>query len=251
MARHLNIEILKLKGTKHTAVPFAVCALLLALLVMALPGTQAQYATTDQDVHVFVFAEEKDVKVTLEEPSWTVSSGIGLSSGTTKAKDPTVANVKEQGNGCYMRVNMRVLDENGNTLNPSTNKERIDLILQTIWSDPNEEIKVGSPYTLTQLESMQGVNKIYNENLFEAPVWNSEMQAYNINYKGILDGGETARIFDKVSLPADYTDSQIAAMGNYYINIWVQAIQAEGFDNQQDALANLSNENVINNITTS
>ena len=34
----------------------------------------------------------------------------------------------------------------------------------------------------------------------------------------------------------------------YYINIWAQAIQADGFDDRDSALAVLSNKNVENKI---
>lgn len=250
MSNVLNIEVLRLKKTKHTATLLAVCALALAFLVGVLPGTRAQYATSDQDTHIFVFSENKDVRVALEEPSWTAFSGIGVSAGTTKAKDPIVKNEKEKGNGCYFRVNLRIVDNEGNTLDPTTDKERVQLILQTLWSDPSDSIDVSKAYTLTEVKNLPGVNQEYNQNAFKAPVWNEKMQAWCINYDGVLDGGESVQVFDKMVIPADYTNEEITLMGNYYVNLWVQAIQADGFSSTDEALAQLSNENVKNDIKT-
>ena len=71
MAKTLNIEVIKQHKLKHTALLLAICALLLACLVGALPNTKAQYTTADQDSHVFVFSKDQDVKVGLVEDGWT------------------------------------------------------------------------------------------------------------------------------------------------------------------------------------
>ena len=245
-----DIEVLRMRKPKHTATLLAVCALALAFLVGVLPGTRAQYATSDQDTHNFVLSENKDVRVALEEPSWTAFSGIGVSAGTTTAKDPIVKNEKAKGNGCYFRVNLRIVDEEGNTLDPSVDKARVQLILQTLWSDPSNLIDTTKAYTMSEIKSLAGVNQEYNEKAFKAPVWNEKMKAWCINYDGILDGGESVHLFDKMVIPADYTNEEITLMGNYYVNLWVQAIQSDGFASADEALAQLSEENVKNDIKT-
>jgi hypothetical protein len=252
MDKVLNIEVLRMKKTKRTATMLAVCALALAFLVGMLPATHATYKNSDQDSHVFVFSESKDVKVALQEPSWTAFSGIGVTAGTTVAKDPIVKNVKDKGNGCYFRVNLRIVDQDGKTLDPATNSARVNLILQTLWSDPENMIDTTKSYSLSELKLLSGVNQDYNQNKFDALKWNDTMHAWTIDYKGtdgngVLDGQEEVHVFDKMVIPSDYTNEEITLMGNYYVNMWVQAIQTDGFK-RDEALAQLSNENVDNDI---
>ena len=277
MNKVLNIEVLRMKKTKRTASMLAVCALALAFLVGMLPATHATYKNSDQDSHVFVFSESKDVKVSLREPTWEVNpnSGIGVTAGTTVAKDPIVKNVKDKGNGCYFRVNLRIVDQdqvdpddpsNKKTLDPTTtDSARIQLILQTLWSDPENMIDTTKSYSLSELKLLSGVNQDYNQNKFDALKWNDTMKAWTIDYKGtdgkgILDGQEEVHVFDKMVIPSDYTNEQITLMGNYYVNMWVQAIQTDGFadndklitdkEKRDEALAKLSDEKVKNEIET-
>ena len=262
MNRSLNIEILRMQRVKHTAAVLAVCALACALLLGALPGTQAQFVQSDQNRHIFVLSSDKDVAVSLAEPSWTTNAGIGMRSGTTLERDPMVTN---QNSDCYMRVNMRILDKYGNTIDPEINEQgqvtnaRMKLILDTIYYDATggNSIATGCSYTtsdLCALEAAGKISNICNTNQFSC-AWNSEMKAFNLNYTceqtaskaaDVFAENETARVFNRIVVPSDYTADDLRLMDEYYINVWVQVISTEGYDNSATALAHLSNNNVSN-----
>ncbi len=250
MERILNIEVLRIAKQKHTAVLMAVAALVLALTFACLPGTHAQYAQSDTDTHIFVIGNDKNLKIGITEDKWTVGKGEGMMPGTITEKNPVVKNLSDS--TCYVRVNMRILDKDGNTL--PADSERTKLILNTIWSNTTNLDKLDKPMSLNSLKSLTDVSNMCNSAKFDTPVWNDEMQAWSIAYKG-ADGsgkfasGETALFFDKIVVPTDYTLSDLSNMGDYYINIWAQAIQVDGYSNRDDALANLSNADVANDLS--
>ncbi len=250
MAKTLNIEVIKQHKLKHTALLLAICALLLACLIGALPNTRAQYTTSDQDSHVFVFSKDQDVRVGLTEQGWTTKSGLDLKPGDVRIKQPAIQNLADN---CYMRVNMRITDKFGNTLTPKSNqdKKRLDLILSTIYFDASDTVDVNSRLTTGDIEAKTNsgdLNLNCNSADFSGPDWNPEMQAYNFNYTKLFTKGSSATLFNRVIIPTDFTNADMALMDEYYINIWVQAIQPEGFTSVEDALSHLSNDNVPNNI---
>ena len=186
MARAINIEILRLKRMRHTALIMGFCALLLACLITALPGTQASYTYDDERQHVFVFDEDSNVAVTLKEPGWTFGAdGYHYDPGDVVAKDPTITNaiitkdddgneVTQETADCYMRVMMRITDIEGNTLDPVSgsdkDKDRVQKILKTLYYDTGTNIQTsGTKYTKAQMDALVAsgsVKSLYNSDDF-------------------------------------------------------------------------------------
>ncbi len=244
MARNLNIEVTRLARTRHTALLCAVCALALFLSIGALPSTLALYSAVDEDRHVLVFEESGDVNVSLTEQLFDENAALGLSAGSTIVKDPVLKNNKGD---AYARVFMQIRDTaTGAVLDPGVEADalRLEKILGAIWSDPQGKLEPGTAYSKAEIEAMEGVEPVYNSASFkEAAVpFNETAQAYVIEHDGVLRSGESASLFDRICIPADYSSGEVALMGDYSIVLWGQAIQVDGFADQASALAALSDE---------
>ena len=59
MARAINIEIMRIKSERRTALLCGLVALALACLICAVPGSQANYVQADQNRHTFVLDTKK------------------------------------------------------------------------------------------------------------------------------------------------------------------------------------------------
>ncbi len=242
MAREVNIEVLRLKKVQHTALILAVCALAIACMVMSLPSTQAQYASADNGRHIFVFSDTNDVAISVTE-TWNPADGLGLRSGSTLVKQPVIKNQKGD---VYMRGIIRVSDESGRVLDPVADADRIKLILGTLYVDPQGSIDTGSSYSKAALGTLAGVTDLYNSAAFDSPKWNSEMQAYTIDYKTLFAKDQSVAMFDKVVVPSDYSVADLTLMGKYTVTVWAQAIQSAGFNDSATALQALSNQDPSN-----
>ena len=254
MPRVINIEIMRLKPTKKTAIVMAFLALVIGCLITALPGTEAQYAQADQDRHVFYFDKNNDVEVSLSEEQWSFKygeEGLNYTTGATAEKDPVFKNEKGD---CYMRACVRITDKFGNPLNPSRDNEKMKNILNTLWYDPDagtenehislEEGKELAKYDLRVLKEEGTCDQICNRTAFEEPVYNEEMQAYTMNMKELFKSGESVSLFNRVVIPYDLDELEVQHMGDYYVVVWAQAIQSKGFSDANTALSYLSNDYV-------
>lgn len=242
MARNLNIEVTRLARTRHTALVCAVCALALFLSIGAMPSTLALYSAVDEDRHVLVFEESGDVNVSLTEQLFDENAALGLSAGSTIVKDPVLKNNKGD---AYARVFVQIRDtETGAVLDPEKDAARLEKILGAIWSDPQGKLEPGSAYTRADIAATEGVDAVYNHAAFvEAAVpFNEKAQAYVFEHDGVLKSGESASLFDRICIPADYGTDDVLLMGNYSIVIWGQAIQTSGFEDQASAMAALTDE---------
>ena len=276
MPRVINIEIMRLKPKKKTAVFMAILALIIGCLVTSLPGAQAQYASAEQDRHVLYFdKEEIDIGVTLTENSFWNNNKDGLQfkyedyekgKGLIKTKSPIIVNPKDKGN-CYMRVCLRIVAKNddGTTspLEPTTDV-RAEQILSNLWYDksgeaeevqhyltPNNATGRNSYSTSVSKERLQelldegSIDHYCNTADFEEPVYNETMKAYVFNYKGLFKKDSQTTLFNRVVYPTDMSQQDWQAVqGEYYIIVWAQAIQAVGFDDADSALSHLSDEYV-------
>ena len=274
MGKQLDVEVLRLHKNRHVAIILAVLVLLLALLFMALPGTQATYGAKKTGSHIFVLTQDQDVKVSISENNWWIDKGLDVLPGTTLDKNPTVQN---NASDCYMRVNMRIIDkeaEEGDgktskTLDPTAeeDKARLEAILNLLYydtaKDANKSLVEGTPYSNTALAALKSSGKIesiYNHTLFKPEGegtgieegWNSEMKAYSFDYKNgsdnIFKKGSEAQFFSTLLLPSDLSNSELYDLGDFYINVWVQAIQTEGFSSSEEAIATLSDAEVYNSL---
>ena len=242
MARSLNIEVTRLTRTRHTALLCVACALALFLSIGAMPSTLALYSAVDEDRHVLVFEESGDVNVSLTERLFDENAALGLSAGSTIIKDPVLKNNKGD---AYARIFVQVRDtQTDAVLTPSDDAARLKKILGTIWSDPRGKLKPGTAYTSADIAKAVGVDAVYNHAAFAeaATPFNETAQAYVFEHNGILKSGESASLFDRICIPADYSSADVSLMGDYSIVIWGQAIQAGGFADQQSAMDALADE---------
>ncbi len=278
MGKQLDVEVLRLHKNRHVAIILAVLVLLLALLFMALPGTQATYGAKKTGSHIFVLTQDQDVKVSISENNWWIDKGLDVLPGTTLDKNPTVQN---NASDCYMRVNMRIIDKEtkegdvttSKTLDPTneSDKARLEAILNLLYYDTaassqgtTKNLIEGTPCSNTALAALKNSGKIesiYNHTLFEPEGdgtgieegWNSEMKAYSFDYTNsdtgnIFKKGSDAQFFSTLLLPSDLSNSELYDLGDFYINVWVQAIQTEGFSSSEEAIATLSNAEVNNSL---
>ena len=251
---------MRLKPTKKTAIVMAFLALVIGCMIAAIPGTQAQYASAEQDRHVFTFADNLEVGVDLSEEQWAIKygeEGFELKSGKTLVKDPVITNTK---NDCYMRACIRITDEEGNPVEGDNMKYYLNTIKRTIWYDVAGDDagdvdgtttastlnvnKSYSKYQLRQLEEAGDITVFNNTIAFEELVYNEEMKAYTMDYKGVFKAGQKVTLFNRIVIPSDMEDSSIRTMKNYYIVVWAQAIQCAGFEDSTSALEKLSNNYV-------
>ena len=272
-----NIDVEKAQDSKRWPWVVGVLLLLVVALFVALGGSRASYTLADEGSHVFVLAEDQDIKVGLTEPAWTVNKGLEQLPGSCLAKNPVIEN---QASDCYLRVNFRITDkETGElkeeevqsaTIDPTASdeaKKRCETILKMIWFDRGENLKEGTSYLYSTLAGMvpSKLNGVFNDDEFEPQFpsteaalngWNDEMKAYSFLYKNaetenvFKEGGSTT-FFTHLVMPADYGNDEFYLAGDYYINVWVQAIQTSpDFEGRDDAISALSNANVDNNMST-
>ena len=269
-----NIEMDEPENNKKRAALLVFLVCFAVAMFLWLPGTQATYSTADAGTHIFVLAEDQDIKVGLTEPAWEVNKGLDQLPGSTLAKNPTIEN---QASDCYLRVNFRITEkEEGKigssdvkttTINPTSGEEaskRCEAVLKMLWYDSGENLKEGTSYTTSALnELVPKINNVFNAAQFEPQFpnenlalngWNASMQAYSFVYKNastenVFKEGSSATFFTHLIVPADVDQNEFYLAGDYYINIWVQAIQTSpDFATREDAIAALSDENVSNNL---
>ena len=276
MPYNYNIEMDEPQENRRWSLVFVVVLLAALALALFVGGTQATYTKADEASHVYVLTEGHDIKVGLTESAWSVNKGLDQMPGSCLEKNPTIEN---EASDCYMRVNFRLTEkEEGKigtdtlksvTIDPTSSekaRQRCAQILKMIWSDTGSNIEEGTSYTYSDLASLPSaqVNNVFNNACFEAQFpnadvalngWNSEMKAYSFLYKNaatnnVFKEGESATIFTHLIVPADLTDDEFYLAGDYYINIWVQAIQtSKDFETRSDAIAALSNADVDNDLS--
>ena len=137
MPRSINIEIMRLKPTKKTAIVMAILALIIGCLIAGLPGAQAQYAENDADRHVLYFDKTNDVGLSITENAFWNNNKDGLefqladfeaNKGLLKEKEPIISNTSGD---CYMRACVRVVDSNGEPMSA----DAMYKILSNLWYD--------------------------------------------------------------------------------------------------------------------
>ncbi len=240
MARNMTIELIRPSEKRHTTAIVAVCVLVLLCMMPRLSPTAAYFAASDNARHVFVL--ESGVKISLTEDWGFKGSELNLAPGLTVVKRPTVTN---KDGSCYMRALVKITDsKTGKVLDPSADAERLRLILGTIWRDPNNSLNAGGFYSIQDIQALagKGVTSLYNSRDFAAPVYLDGIGSYSFEYKGVMQNGVMSTLFDKVVVPADYDQNDFALMGDYTISVQAQAIQANGFSSQEQAMGALNVE---------
>ncbi len=236
-------------------------------------GTTLAFLTdSEKVVNTFTVG---DFDITLTEPHWNdgvpddpkttdtdesvPGDGSDLTPGSTKIKDPVVtANI----NSGYVRVIVSVIDRNktiadpenvGKTIdNPNfgklvTDKERLDLIMGTLYYDDSYNASATPatskivPDTKYSKDYLSAFNT-FNTKDFTLDTSLSVNGKYYYNKNEILEEGQSCVLFTNVAVPQEYTKDMLGKMGSYQIVIQAEGIQSENFGSAEEALAALNEE---------
>ena len=205
--------------------------LCVALVAIAIVGASLAYFTdTKTATNTFTMG---NVKIKLDETNVNNPTGARVTRneynvypGAVVTKDPVVHNVGK--NGAYIRAIVTV--ENG--LN------WLSLYNENVGTPPQEGA-FNALINNTLGEDWELVDIAYDMSGPDHPT--SDFVA-TLKYTKVLDAGaDTSAMFSKIAFPAKMTEkdvtTRIAQNGNFGINVVAQAIQADGFDNWEDAFA--------------
>lgn len=228
---------------KRSKLMLACTALLLAAMVTG--GTLAYFFDQSTKVNNFTTAgtdnPDTGVDVDVEEPNFEVDEAQDALPGDTIMKDPTVVNNRGD---VYVRFVMELQEASGATITDETRANKIlDMIVYS-----GGTLDTDTSYSSDQIAGYPTVNE-----QFELDSTRSSAGKYYYNYiggtpEGILTNGQKVTLFDFVVVPTDWTQTDIAVVGNFNIVVTAQAIQAENmtdanaaFDALDDEIANAGN----------
>ncbi len=222
--------------TKRKKKIVVVCAVML-IAALTVGGTLAYFFDQATATNEFTTAgtnnPDTGVDIDVVEPDWEEDEAQDSLPGDTIAKNPTVTN--NRGN-VYVRFIVELQDEDGSTI---TDKARADKIMDAIIYS-NGAIDTNTSYSYSQIENYPTVNS-----QFTLDSGRSTVGKYYYNYtanNGIMTNGQSAELFDFVVIPTDWTQTDIAVLGNFNIVVTAQAIQAENIANADAAFKALDNE---------
>ena len=225
-------------ATKNRSRLMLVCTSLL-LAAMVTGGTLAYFFDQSTKVNNFTTAGTDNpntgVDVDVEEPNFDSDEAQDTLPGDTIAKDPTVVNNRGD---VYVRFVMELQDASGATITDETRASKIlDMIVYSAGA-----LNKDSSYSYDKIASYPTVN-----DMFEIDVTRSSTGKYYYNYiggnpKGILTHEERVTLFDYVVVPTDWTQKDIAVVGNFNIVVTAQAIQAENITSADAAFSALDGE---------
>jgi len=251
----------------------AIIAIMAVVLVAALTvgGTLAYMTDSASLTNKFTVG---DLDIDFEEPDYPGDcSDPEYVPGDSFPKNPTVTALKGDS---YMRIVVRFLDADGTTV--ITDTDRLDLIKQVIYYDKafvNEAAAVAgfkggnlkvwagpqnthapdatNHYTTVDLAALIAGGKIFNwfnEDDFTLDATrNTNPGIVYLNYtrgsgvtKGIFYQNDVTRLFTSIVFPSDWNQTHLNKIGNFYIEMTVQAIQATGLGDITEAMGMLDNE---------
>lgn len=211
--------------------------------------TTAYFSDSGEAVNKF---RTGDQEVGLQEPEWDPEEGDGIDMypGYSVYKNPTIKNITSDAHGpepVYARMILSVRDQDGSLIE---SEEALELIKTTIRFDPTytgsysekgegEKIIQGRipGYSLSMLKDIPMVNP-----LFTADEVRSSENVLVYNYigdhgDGILHIAEEAPLFTAIVIPTDWSWEEMELAGNFVLDIAQESIQADGFENQEEAFA--------------
>jgi len=245
-----------------------IMAVLAVVLVAALTigGTLAYMTDSQSLTNTFRVG---DLDITFKEPNYPDGECNDRVPGDSFPKDPTVKAVKGD---AYLRVKVEFVDA---ATGAPISGERLDLIQQTIYYDPNFSATVveggykGSSnlrvwagtlnthtpnanfhYTQAQLAGKVGSGVIqnwFNSTNFDAPAQVVSPGVFYLNYKGIFVQGAEVQLFTSIVFPSDWNQIQLQKIGNYAIKMTAEVIQAAGFADRAEAFTALNAETILVN----
>ncbi|MEG1562028.1 MAG: SipW-dependent-type signal peptide-containing protein [Raoultibacter sp.] len=215
------------------AIILAVCL----VLIVSVGLTLAYF--TAQDVVRNTFAM-KCLNISLDEV-WNPQDGRGVRPGTIVVKKPVITATEGD---CYMRVVVKISEVNtgapGSAAVPITDPARLAKIRGTLFYDAHNAIALSGSYTAAQLAALPGVTPFYNTGAFSpSGAASIPLGTSVVEYNGVFAHGTSAELLSKVVIPLDYTEADMALMGDYLVSLQGQAVQNEVFASQHDAFAAL------------
>jgi len=182
-----------------------IASALILVLCLAIGGTWAYF--TDRQTASNVFTVGGGVFIALIEPEWERNYPDGIASniapGQRIDKDPTV---QAYGDDCWVRIKLSLKDFSNNQITGQK--------AQTIWS----MIDGFSP-----------------EFILDEHFSDSEIGVRYYNYYEILtneSGWKT--LFTSVYVPDTWSANETEALGSFKIVVTAQAVQAAGYEDDQD-----------------
>lgn len=243
-------------------------AVLIVVFFMAFPREQiTSYGGSKTSTHVFLLGASQEEKLKnggVSSENWSISFD-SAEAGATLDKDVVIEN---QATDSYFRVIVKVADKNGDTsegkavgkeMSPNDDeatKSRLRKILSTIYYDKGSNLREGTSYTKAELLEMQQysrISSVYNPYDFEPETsnsdialngWNEQLKAYVFLYRSDNANkffrSSSTRFCTNVLIPTDATKAEIDEMGNFSINVSVQAIAMDGFSGRAEALSSFN-----------
>lgn len=221
---------------------------------LSIGGTLAFLTDTEEVTNHFSVG---DLDITIDEPEWddegtpdddggtpddpsddtpgTPGDGENLVPGDTREKDPTITAVT--GNS-YMRVILTIQDKDGKAI---TDKKRLNYILDTVYY-ANPVLSEDSSYSLTDLSKYNTINSDFTLVTDKSSSNTNITGVYYYNYNKILEEGNSVKLFTNIVIPTDWNQTHLATLGEYQIEIYAQAIQADNFKNSTEAFDALDAE---------
>ncbi|MBR7184945.1 MAG: SipW-dependent-type signal peptide-containing protein [Clostridia bacterium] len=200
----------------------ALCLVIALLAVAVVGGTMAYFTDTETVTNVFTFG---NVEIDLFEHKWDPTTNLltnekvetndyfGIVPGAIYPKNPTVENTGDT--NAYLRVNVTV--NNYSVLKAAIG---VGANLGQIFAGHDET--VWALANVSEDATADTVTYIYN---------------YIAN-NGLFAPGATAVVFDSFTVPTGLTSAHADKMnGTFKITVNAEAIQAEGFNNANDAFA--------------
>lgn len=171
--------------------------------------------------------------------------GKNLYPGYTTNKNPTVKNITGiLDNNAYIRATITFLDKNGNRI--TGNKTRCDLIWNTIRWDTNNSLAEGSKYTTAKVNTLPNFNPAFEYIAAKSDPNNGVRVFYLRNTlasAATTGGGESVTLFNRIVFPTEWSQQELDVMGDYKIDVKFEGIQEKTFDNVNDAMSALDNQN--------
>ena len=207
--------------------------LVAALAATAIGGATLAYFTDEGDVSntftvgsgVSIKVDEAEVEKNLDNNTWTAlatrtEEGVEYGDvypGAVLPKDPTLTNTSEA-SGVYARM-------------------VVTIDSAAAWK------AACAAHNITDLGYIFG-GYVEDDWSKASVVENTEADTitYTYEYERVLAAGEKATLFTGVTIPKEFTNAEMTALGDFNIDIQGQAIQADGFANADAAFAALDTE---------
>lgn len=180
-----------------------------------------------------------DIKET--ETVWDNNQdGQNIYPGFTVDKNPVVQNVTGiADNPAYIKAQITFRDSKGNKI---TDEARRNLIMYTIRYDAaNTGLKEGTKYEDKTVKSYPNVNPDFEYIRYEAGVYTYYLKA-PLASAATKEGGESKTFFNKITLPQEWSQTELDVMGDYSIEVEFTAIQSKTFKDVYDAMKSLDGE---------